>query len=334
MRTPSLLAIALVLLLVVPSSGALAGPSPSQPVSGHDGFGTNYTATLRGAHAPNTTGVTVIHAAATGSWFDGTASPRGIEDLDIVGFYSTDFDASDCVREDVQPFGVDRGNDDRGTTVDEDLRPLVSEFGAGPNGTLFEFTDDRDLAGRAPPLNASDQFVARHRGCYRTPRSPGWYRFRFAFSGTGYNGSQIDSLGSRPVHSHYVYVCECRSRSEAESVLGPPPSEGGGDRTTPTVTGTATPAPTRSPTPTSTGVPRLTDTEMVTVGEIPNSTASPTASSSPTASPSRTASPSPPSTPTTEWRRALAGVPVVTQIGGACILIGLVLFGVGRLVWE
>lgn len=320
-QAPALAAVVLVLVVVCTSAFGAAGGA----TIAHDGQGANHTVTLSGERAqyPRATNVTAEHSLVLGDLLEGTGSPEGYEDLDHVIVHRYHFDFQACTRETTTTFGIDRGNNDTGTTVDTDLRPLVKTYDANPDELLLDLTDDRDLGGYAPPLNATDQLVVVARDCYTMPDEPGWYQLRITLGGTGYDG---DTMGaSRPIESHYVHVCACRNRSEAESVLGPPPSERDGE-----VTPGPTPKEPLTPTPTTGPRPTIEGTTTVTVGELPNSTASPRSPPSP--SPIPTARPSP--TPVDGWRGAVAGVPPTTAAGGVLVAIGLVLYGLARLVWE
>lgn len=241
------------LLLLVPAGFAVgAGASHDDPQ------GVNYThipysSSAGGADNSHRPG---IDDASYMSLSVDTDNPpdTGFRRIDFVVVRSDDIDFSDCQPQDTEAFGIDRDNDDPGTTTDTSLLDNYESVAFNEDSIVLDFYEEEDIAGDSEYINASDQLVSAQVGCYTNPDEPGWYRFRSAMNGTRWNGEH-DALTP---NSHYFYVCDCSSEQEARETLGPPPSEQV-DESTATVTSTA--ARTATPDETATRSTESEETE-------------------------------------------------------------------------
>ncbi|MFB6169992.1 MAG: hypothetical protein ABEJ06_02490 [Haloarculaceae archaeon] len=144
-RTVALLAGAAALLLAVSGLAAAAGPSatisadPATPDST-----STHTATE------------VLGNQTTGSW-------NGFK----VGY--TDADVSGVQQADIEKIGIDRGNDDGGTTIDVNVSDDVSSVSASNNGETMKVT-----LGGSYALDAGDQLVVVY-GDVQNPGQTGEY---------------------------------------------------------------------------------------------------------------------------------------------------------------
>jgi len=180
-----------------------------------------------------------------------------------------------CGPSNSEAFGIDRGNDNPGTEIDESLTPKVKSTTVTENVFKADFYDEGDFGGSPPTFNEGDEFVNYVTGCIDTPEEPGWYQLQSTIAGQD---------GATKVNSHYFWVCDCANEQAAREKLGPPPSEPT-PTPTPTPTATATPTPTPEPTPTRTPpdegtpfpspTPTATATPTPTPGTTPESTSTP-----------------------------------------------------------
>lgn len=193
-------------------------------------------------------------------------------ELDSVEFRQNAGSFADCTESSIDTFGVDRGNDTNGTTVDESLLNRTDRIGTGPNRLQFEFDDGSNTS--RPTLHAGDELVTVPRECFQNPDDPGWYEFTAWLNGTEPAGDGTLALE----YSAVVGVCNCESREEARETLGPPvgtpaPSPTPIPTATPTQSPTATPTPTNipgpSPTPTATPMPPTEATHTPTDRRTP-----------------------------------------------------------------
>jgi hypothetical protein len=191
----------------------------------------------------------------------------------------------DCGVSNVDGAGIDRGNDDSGTSTDESLvnqyeyqgfrtrnqtngnYPPLQPRGhrVAPDGwnhrevVEFDFYDPDDFGGSTVTLNPDDELVFGFRNCAEYTHE-GWYRSWIYLNGTTESGKDVEFFAL----SKWVYVCEdCSSRQEAREKLGPPPGEGS-DQQTATATATATPGSQSTATPNSqsTATPGSQSTDM------------------------------------------------------------------------
>ena len=165
--------------------------------------------------------------------------------------------------------GIDRGNDDSGTSVDETLidHRLRTRYAREAVAVEFYEWDSDGMVGGDPPYLAGEDAVVLAIGngsndgpCLTMTDRPGWYQVEAFLNGSiatacteeGNQDCEPDDEQFRGVTmlSTYVYVCDCDDREQARETLGSPPNG------TPTPTASRTPA--RSPT--STGGSTATDT--------------------------------------------------------------------------
>jgi len=172
--------------------------------------------------------------------------------LHRIKLVSDDFGFSNCEPDNSAAFGIDRDNDDPGTTTDKSLLTAFKSYNSTRNAIDIKFYKEDTLAGSPVQGEVKDQIVAAQNNCYDNPSDPGWYRINGTITGhVDSDDSATDTDYKIRDLSQWVYVCDCDSRAQAREKLGPPPSEGGGDPGT--ATATATPGATATATPESGG---------------------------------------------------------------------------------
>jgi PGF-CTERM protein len=200
--------------------------------------------------------------------------------LDFIEVGAEWIDYSQCdATQNTKVFGLDRGSDNQGTNIDEDLieHRRSSELGAG--GLTVTFFDWDDLSGDPPYISPEDAVVAAQGvgsndgPCLKMTSEPGWYQVRGFTNGTiatgcteeGDPSCEPENKEFRGVNllTNYVYICECDGEGAAREQLGPPPNEDPGDGDSDDA---ATPTPTPEPetTPTPTPEPETTPTPTAT----------------------------------------------------------------------
>jgi PGF-CTERM protein len=214
-------------------------------------------------------------------WAVGQQAMReiGAEDgafIDTVVINADWIDYSACGTDNTAAFGIDRGNDNRGTRIDEDLVSRMKDPNFRDDGLTITFYDWSDLGGD-PPYAAADDAIVAEQGarssagaCLTVTDEPGWYQLQGFINGTAADNGPDSQPSEDAKHagiyaeSNYMYVCECDNEQEAREKLGPPPNEegssDGGSEETATPTPTPEPADdTDQDTPTPTPEP-ATDT--------------------------------------------------------------------------
>lgn len=207
-------------------------------------------------------------------------------------------DYSACDVDNTAVFGIDRGNNNSGTKIDQDLVSKQKNADFRDDGITIEFYDWGDFANDPPYMRAQDAIIAEQGArsgdgaCLTVTNEPGWYRIQGFLNGTAADNGpdQQPSDDAKQVAgmalSNYIYVCACDSEQEAREQLGAPPNE----RTTTDSTPTPTPTSTATATPTP-------EPETETATPVPSTaTAAPTEAATPTATPAEPDNESP--TPT------------------------------------
>lgn len=219
--TAALVAVLLALVAVgVPAGGATGNAGDAAKSSSID-HQINYTVT-QGGESDNSPG-----AKGTDRYLFQSDYGADFEPLGNITFVAPAGQGSTCTTTDARAAGIDRGNDDPGTTTDESLIGRYKEQtnrtnSRGQNVTNFDFYDEGAFAGESIALYKEDQGVLALDGCFRNPETPGWYRGYVYVNGTGPNGDLKEVAG----FSAWDYVCECASYDEAVETLGEPPAEG------------------------------------------------------------------------------------------------------------
>ena len=206
--------------------------------------------------------------AAEGAFADVDAEEGLWLDTVVVRAYWIDF--RECFgSRNTGVLGIDRGNDDSGTSVDETLTEhrLRTRYAREAVTVEFYEWDSDGMVGGDPPYLAGEDAVVLAIGngsndgpCLTMTDRPGWYQVEAFLNGSvatscteeGNRDCEPDDKQFRGVTmlSTYVYVCTCDDREQARETLGSPPN------------GTPTPAasPTPEGSPTSTGGSTATDT--------------------------------------------------------------------------
>jgi hypothetical protein len=252
--TAALVVLGTVAILTVAGGGVLVAAS-GNAAAAHDSQA-NYTVVLpsEADHLPgdqNAEGASIRHSASGDAAFDDVA-PEGFEMFQRLELQSDAVDFSACSTDNTAVFGVDRGNDDPGTRVDESLLDHMKDSDFYEDGLEVTFYGDSDLGGQPTDLEPEDAIMAVQGAgssggpCYTMPSEPGWYQISGVLEGTNAAGKTV----TIEAESHYVPICEgCHDEATAEDKLGPAPSSEGDDSsTTPTPTAapdqsTATPVP-------------------------------------------------------------------------------------------
>ncbi|WP_411715795.1 PGF-CTERM sorting domain-containing protein [Natronomonas sp.] len=215
--------------------------------------------------------------------------------IDYVIVDASWIDYSACDVDNTAVFGIDRGNNNSGTQVDEDLVSQRKDDTFRDDGLTIEFYRFEDFGGDPPYMAPEDVIVAeqgaRSQGgaCLTVTSEPGWYQAQGFLNGTeADNGPNEEPSADANeagvnVNSNYLYVCECDSEAEAREQLGPPPNEDGPtDESTPTPTATQTPTATETESGEESTAPTPTATVSNGGDETPTATPTATATGSPT----------------------------------------------------
>lgn len=152
-------------------------------------------------------------------------SPRHVDYLDYIAATWHPGGFTGCGPGNTEVFGIDRGNNNDGRQVDEDLRQYVEETHVGEDRFKADFYEKDDAVGSSTHLAKGDQFVGYVKNCFDNPDEAGWYQIRSSVGGWTENDTYIQ----RNTSSHYFAVCDCKNEQEARRKLGPPPSEQGGN---------------------------------------------------------------------------------------------------------
>ncbi len=179
--------------------------------------------------------------------FDEVGAPNGFEVLHTTAV-TDDWIDYDCQPENAAVFGIDRGNNNTGTQIDDGLVEHLREHDIRSDGMTTHYFRPDDFAGDTINLNPEDAIVVRLGAqstggpCMTATSEPGWYQTQGFVNGSTPDGEIVGLTFS----SSYVYICECESEQEAEEQLGPrpepheewtgPPENDGSSETTPTPT--------------------------------------------------------------------------------------------------
>lgn len=205
----------------------------------------------------NTENGSIQYFAASADAFKEVSDEEGVY-LDYVIIDADWIDYSACTTDNTAAFGIDRGNDNDGTKVDEDLVQYQKNVDFRDDGLTVNLYNWDDFANDPPYFEANDAVVAeqgaRSSGgsCLTVTSEPGWYQVQGFINGTeadngkGEEPSESANEAGILAQSNYLYVCECDSRSEAEEKLGKPPGQEESSDPTPTPTATAEPTATES----------------------------------------------------------------------------------------
>lgn len=298
----------------------LAVAAAVAPVAASHGSQSNFTATPHDRQPGMTDATYEQHAV----------SPISFQRLDSLRATYEEGGFTGCGVSNSEVFGIDRKNDEPGTTIDHDLTQNAKKHEVGEDTFYVDFYDESDF-GSSTNLAEGDEFVSLTENCFDNPAEPGWYQIESTIEGTAPNGSKITAHDV----SHYFYVCDCAGEREARQTLGPPPSE---PQSTATPTATPEPTPTRTPpsegTPFPSPTPTPTSQSSSTPTDAPDrdrSGASRTAASSGGGGQPATATPTP-----ENWDSYVKSTPTVGSgpgfgvAGSLVALLALALVGVRR----
>lgn len=207
---------------------------------------------------PDTTEATYVMSSAGADAFE---TDTGLEIVDYYWLQSQQADFSSCAPDDARVFGIDRGNNNTGTQVDESLLQHMKTYNVGQNRITLDLYGPDDFGGDTINLYTPDATVAVLGDCVKNTGEPGWYQFTGFVNGTTYEGNYEEVK----LTSHYFWIGDFENEEEARAELGPPPSTDDGSASTPT------------PTPTATA------TETADSGDDSTSESTPTATQTPTA---------------------------------------------------
>ena len=216
--------------------------------------------------------------------------------IDAVSQGENWIDYSECTTDNTAAFGLDRGNNNSGTQVDEDLVSRQKSNDFRDDGITIEFFDFEDFAGDPLRMMPEDAIVAEQGAnsaagaCLTMTDEPGWYQIEGFMNGTvADNGDDEPSDDAEEVelrlNSNWIYVCDCDSREEAEQQLGPAPDDPQEEpEDPPEDTPTPTPTPTEEPPeddPTPTEEPPQDDPTPTPTEEPPQDDPTPTPTEQP-----------------------------------------------------
>ncbi|WP_178915412.1 PGF-CTERM sorting domain-containing protein [Natronomonas gomsonensis] len=258
------------------TAGAVAADGHTRDESPNFDEEMNFTVNLpfKTDHYPgdqNTENGSIEYFAAGADAFNDQGAEEGIW-VDYVIVDADWIDYSACTTDNTKAFGIDRGNNNTGTNIDEDLVEHQIKTDFRDDGITIDMYDWSEFANDPPYLAPEDAVVAAQGAgsnsgpCLTVTNEPGWYQIQAFTNGSIATGcNEEGNPDCEPedkefvgvnVNSNYVYVCECDSRAEAEEQLGPPP---GGSEPTPTPEPTATPESTPDPTEAPGDTPQPTD---------------------------------------------------------------------------
>jgi len=248
----------------------------------------------------NTENGSIEYFAAGGAAFTEQGAEDGIW-VDNVIVDADWIDYSACSTDNTKAFGIDRGNNNTGTNIDEDLVEHQIRTDFRDDGITIEMYNWDDFANDPPYLSPEDAIVAAQGAgsnsgpCLTVTNEPGWYNVQAFANGSIATGCKEEGNSDcEPenkefvgvnVNSNYLYVCECDSRAEAEEQLGPPPGGEPESTPTPTESSDSTPTPTEAPddTPTPTEPPESTPEPTDPPDDTPQPTDPPEETTAPTA---------------------------------------------------
>jgi len=202
--TVQTLSLSLTLLVLVSAVGATALPAVGASASPH------------GAQADfEVVPVDRQPGLADATYKQFSISPLDIEYLDFIEARWKEGGFAGCGPSNSEAFGIDRGNDDPGTSTDEGLTQYVKSSTVNEDVFRAEFYDQGDAFGTSTNLNEGDEFVSFTKNCFDNPAEPGWYQISASLAGTKPDGTYVEETTT----SHYFAVCDCASREEAVETL-------------------------------------------------------------------------------------------------------------------
>lgn len=176
--------------------------------------------------------------------FDDVNMSDGI-DADYIVLVAEWLDHSDCSTENTEVFGIDRGNDDPGTHVDEDLVQYQKRVQYTEDGITVEFFDHEDFAGSPPNIYPEDEIVyassddSNGGACVDVTGEPGTYTADIFINGSDANTNDTDApVRGFTVESNEVTIEETDGRPTVTPTPEPTPTPTPGPGPT-----TPTPAP-------------------------------------------------------------------------------------------
>lgn len=258
--------------------------------------------------------------------------------------HSYDIYFGNCALTDARAEGVDRNNDNSGTSTDESLFTHFKRAEFGEHTAIVELYGKNEEGGEPLALNKDDQIIGALQQCWGIPDQPGWYQMNQLVNGTVETDDGLERKGVY-MESHYIWFCDCEDRDEAVSTLGPPPEReqyrwAGVEswpepnnyppQNTPTRTPTPTSTPTSTPDRTPTATSNPTSTFEQTTSPTRTGTQTRTSEVTPTVSPSSTET-ADVSTPTTEEIRSS---PTDQGAPGFGLFISVIIGMILTLVWK
>jgi hypothetical protein len=121
---------------------------------------------------------------ADASYEQHSVSPEDVAYLDFIRAEWQDGGFLGCSASNSEVLGIDRGDDDPGTTVDESLTQYVKSTTINEDVFEVDFYDEGDELGTSTNLNEGDEFVSFTKDCFDNPSEHGWYRIRASLAGT------------------------------------------------------------------------------------------------------------------------------------------------------
>lgn len=182
---------------------------------------------------PDATEATYVMSSAGADAFE---TDTGLEIVDYYWLQSEQADFSSCAPDDARVFGIDRGNNNTGTQVDESLLQHMKNYNVGKSRITLDLYGPDDFGGDTINLYTPDATVAVLGDCVENTGDAGWYQFTGFVNGTTYEGNYEEVR----LTSHYFWIGDFENEEEAREELGPPPSADDDSASTPTPTLTAT----------------------------------------------------------------------------------------------
>lgn len=306
-----------VVLLVAVGTLVFVGGMSGQ--ASHGGHATNYTIVPQESpddRRPGAGNASYVHSVTFDESDDGGGEPN--ESLSIetmaIRWDGQDTSLKACTSGDIDLLGIDRRNDDPGTSVDVHLSQDEVATRHGRNLTYLTLTETATIR-----YDVADQLVLVHADCYENPHDPAVTRFYWYVNGTTPDGEGV-SLVSEP---HHVYNCDCESRSEGIDRLGPPSDQYDPPERTPMPTPTGAAAHSSSPTATVTATPTRETTATVEVTPTVHVDHPATVTAAETPTPDTSGSPTPSRTVSSGETDSTRGSVTTTSGTGFGLLAGL-----------
>ncbi|MEF8915542.1 MAG: hypothetical protein V5A17_13005 [Natronomonas sp.] len=158
--------------------------------------------------SPDATNANYVMSSAGVDAFE---AEQGLEIVDYYWLESSQADFSSCDPDNARVFGIDRGNNNTGTQIDESLLQHMKSYNVGQSRITLDLFGEDDLGGEPINLYTPDATVAVLGDCVENTGEPGWYQFTGYVNGTTYAGNYEEVL----LTPHYFWIGDFENEQEA-----------------------------------------------------------------------------------------------------------------------